>query len=166
MSISILIDVCSFFLSAQDPLDSLAPFISPAEGFPSITAFFNPEDTISLPSFPPRQHVGYHGNDQRRQPHQPYSYQDSLSLDPFGSIDPFHDSFDEELKQTIPVVPSGATPSAPLEPPPPYIEQSPYFQSPLVNSLYAPFNTSTPADKLLEEEEEDPVNGLRQRDKN
>ena len=163
----------SFFFSLdQHPLDSIAPFIPPSEGFPSITAFFNPEDSISLPSFPPnysRQPVGYHGNQPhpQRGPTRTPQYQDSLSLDPFGSIDPLHDSFDEDLKHTIPQAPLAAAPSAPLEPPPPYFEPSPYFQSPLVNSTNAPLSSSTPTvpdNRVMDEE--DSVNILRQRERN
>ncbi len=148
-------------------MDSLAPFIPPSEGFPSITAFFN-EDSISLPSFPesygqrpPQGGVprgigmsdkgGYRGGGTRKIPRP----QDSLSLEPFEMMDPMHDSFEDELTSLRQV---------PSDPPPPYAEHhasySTQYSSPLLRGISAtPTSTSTPFT------DEGSDSGLRQREK-
>ena len=150
-------------------MDSLAPFIPPSEGFPSITAFFN-EDSISLPSFPesygqrpPQRGVprgmdvsnrrGYPEGGDARKNLRP---QDSLSLEPFEMMDPMHDSFDDELTSLRQV---------PSEPPPPYTERhasySTQYSSPLLDGTSATPTTSTP----FTDEGSDPNIGLRHREK-
>ena len=176
---------CFFVIDVNiDPLQSLASLTVPPGGFPSITSFFN-EDSISLTPFPSSTTpVSQHQTQTSTQPQRESSKRnvhqlpniterdESLSLEPFEHIDPIKDSFDdnfyEPLDSTEPKISeidSGPSPipSAPLEPPPPYLDSSPYFSSPLLTSFRVPTSSSTPA--ADSERDHDETSQLRKRDK-
>lgn len=150
----------------------MAAFIPPSEGFPSITAFFSENSMSLIPSLQERQDevgVATNGNGTRRG----ISPQDTLSLEPFESLDPMHDSFDDDVLKPVhnPEPSTNPEPSAPPftmpnDPPPPY-EPSPYFRhtpSPLLSGLKAPpLDSSTPG---AQGEEGNEGHTIRKRDVN